>query len=293
MKKITPHLWYDREAVEAAKLYCSLIPGSKVTNVNTIHNTPSGDCDIVSFELAGQPFMAISAGPLFKFNPSISFHVKCTTAAEVDKLWNALSKGGTVMMDLGEYPFSRRFGWCADKYGLSWQIMLADGEEFTQRITPVLLFVGDVCGKAEEALRLYRSAFRNSEIGRTTRYGKEEPPEREGTLKYAQFMLDGQEFGAMDSAREHKFGFNEAVSFIIPCESQAEIDHYWGKLAADPNGGQCGWVRDKFGVCWQITPTVLAKMLSDKDPKKVARVTEAFLPMRKFDIAKLEKAFNG
>ena len=87
MKKITPHLWFDKEAKEAAELYTSLLPNSKVVHVQTLHDTPSGDCDIVSFELAGQPFMAISAGPIFKFNPSISFHIKCKTKEQVDEIW--------------------------------------------------------------------------------------------------------------------------------------------------------------------------------------------------------------
>jgi predicted 3-demethylubiquinone-9 3-methyltransferase (glyoxalase superfamily) len=92
-QKITPHLWFDKEAKEAAEFYTSLFPDSKIMNVTTLHNTPSGDCDIVSFELFGQPFMSISAGPLFKFNPSISFHVKCKTKDEVDAIWEKLSKG--------------------------------------------------------------------------------------------------------------------------------------------------------------------------------------------------------
>ena len=123
MQKITPHLWFDREAREAAELYVSLLPGSKITNVTTLTNTPSGDCDVVSFELAGQPFMAISAGPLFKFNPSVSFHIKCSSTQEVDAIWERLSPGGMVLMPLDTYPFSERYGWLEDKYGLSWQVV--------------------------------------------------------------------------------------------------------------------------------------------------------------------------
>ena len=100
MQKITPHLWFDKEAKEAAEFYTSLLPDSKVTNITTLHDTPSGDCDVVSFELAGQPFMAISAGPLFKFNPSVSFHVKSKTKEEVDEIWEKLSSGGNVLMPI-------------------------------------------------------------------------------------------------------------------------------------------------------------------------------------------------
>ncbi len=112
MQEIIPHLWYDKDAREAAELYTSAFPDSKINSISTIHNTPSGDADIVSFTLSGQPFMAISAGPLFKFNPSVSFHVKCKTIDEVESLWKKLSKGGTVLMDLGKYPFSDKYGWC-------------------------------------------------------------------------------------------------------------------------------------------------------------------------------------
>jgi predicted 3-demethylubiquinone-9 3-methyltransferase (glyoxalase superfamily) len=148
MRKITPHLWFDKEAKEAAGFYASLFPDSNVTNITTIHDTPSGDCEVVSFELSGQPFMAISAGPFFKFNPSVSFHFKCGTKDEVDTLWEKLAKGGTVLMELGEYPFSERYGWIQDKYGLSWQLIFVGESEIKQKILPVLLFVGNVCGKA-------------------------------------------------------------------------------------------------------------------------------------------------
>src|SRR5947199_8760505 len=109
--KIAPHLWFDKEARDAAELYCSIFPNSNVTNITTLHNTPSGDCDIVSFVLADQPFMAISAGPLFTFNPSVSFHLKCKTKDEVDAIWEQLSAGEKVLMPLDAYHFSERYGW--------------------------------------------------------------------------------------------------------------------------------------------------------------------------------------
>jgi predicted 3-demethylubiquinone-9 3-methyltransferase (glyoxalase superfamily) len=303
MQKITPHLWFDKEAKEAAEFYASLLPNSKVTNITPLHDTPSGDCDVVSFELSGQPFMAISAGPLFKFNPSVSLHVKFQTKEEVDAAWGKLSRGGKVLMPLGSYPFSERFGWVEDQYGLSWQLIFAGRSEIKQKITPVLMFVGGVCGKAEEAVNFYASIFKNSPAGAKTaadtkvailaRYGKGEEPDREGTVKYASFTLLGQEFGAMDSAREHKFAFSEAISFIVPCDTQEEIDYYWEKLSADPKAEQCGWLKDKYGLSWQITPTIMSEMLGSKDGKKIARVTQAFLKMKKFDIAALKKAYQG
>jgi predicted 3-demethylubiquinone-9 3-methyltransferase (glyoxalase superfamily) len=301
MRKITPHLWFDKEAKDAAELYTSLIPNSKITNVTTLHNTPSGDCDIVSFELSGQPFMAISAGPLFKFNPSVSFHAKCKTKSEVDAIFGKLSEGGRVLMPLGQYPFSERYGWLEDKYGLSWQIFSVGEREVKQRITPVLMFVGRVCGKTEEAVNFYAEVFRNSPAsaeGSTnasilSRYGKGEEPDREGTVRYGSFTLLGQEFGAMDSAREHKFAFNEAISFIVSCDTQGEIDYFWEKLSADPKAEQCGWLKDRYGLSWQVTPTIMNEMLGGSDKGKISRVTEAFLKMKKFDIATLKRAYEG
>lgn len=117
LKQIVPHLWYDKEAKEAAQFYCSVFPGSKIDYVTTLHDTPSGDCDVVSFTLMGQPFMAISAGPLFKFNESISFIVHCDTQEEIDHYWKKLSAD----------PSSEQCGWLKDKYGLSWQIAPTDG----------------------------------------------------------------------------------------------------------------------------------------------------------------------
>ena len=289
MQKITPHLWFDSQAKQAAELYTSLIPGSRITRATTLRNTPSGDCDLVWFELAGQPFAAISAGPLFKFNPSVSFQVKCGAKDEVDALWQKLSEGGKVLMPLDAYPFSERFGWAEDRFGLSWQVMYTGGE-ISQRITPVLMFVGAVCGKAEEAINFYASVFSAPPPQVLARYGKAAEPDREGSVQFARFTLLGQEFAAMDSARGHNFAFNEAISFLVPCDTQQEIDALWAKLSADPRAEQCGWLKDKYGLSWQIAPTILNELMSSPDPKQVARVTQAFLKMKKFNIAELQRA---
>ncbi len=196
-------------------------------------------------------------------------------------------------MELGEYPFSERYGWVQDRYGLSWQVMFMGERAITQRITPTLMFAGDVCGKAEEAIQFYASVFHNAGVGDILRYGKGEEPDKKGTVKHAAFTLEGQEFAAMDSARVHNFTFNEAISFMVHCDTQEEIDYYWGKLSAHSKAEQCGWLKDRYGLSWQIVPAVMDKMLKSKDAKRIARVTEAFLQMKKFDIAKLKKAYEG
>ena len=300
MQKITPHLWFDKEAREAAEFYTSLFPDSRVTNTTTLRDTPSGDSDIVSFELAGHSFMAISAGPVFKLNPSISFMVNFDPSRDpearnnLDVLWERLSEGGAALMPLEKYPFSERYGWVQDKYGLSWQLILTDPEgEERPFIIPSLLFVGEVAGRAEEAINHYLSIFRNSKMGALARYGAGQEPDQEGTVMFADFMLEGQWFVAMDSAQAHKFAFNEAISFLVNCDAQEEIDYYWERLSAVPEAEQCGWLKDKFGVSWQISPTALGEMLTNGTREQIDRVTQAFLPMKKFDVAGLEKAYEG
>jgi predicted 3-demethylubiquinone-9 3-methyltransferase (glyoxalase superfamily) len=292
-QKITSHLWFDKEAREAAEFYTSVFKNSKTKDTTTLHNTPSGDTEILTIELLGQEFTLISAGPLFKFNPSVSFLVACSTKEETDTFRNELSKGGKALMDLGTYPFSQRYGWIQDKYGLSWQLMFFGAREIRQRIIPTLMFVGNVAGKAEEAINFYVSVFHNAAVGDIMRYGKGEEPDVEGTIKHASFILEGQEFAAMDSSRAHNFAFNEAISFMVHCETQEEVDYYWERLSADPKAEQCGWLKDKFGLSWQVVPNVMDEMMKDKDEKRVARVTEAFLKMKKFDIEILKKAYRG
>ncbi len=297
MFKIVPNLWFDKEAEEAARFYCDAIPGSRINSLVVLRDTPSGDCDLVSFELAGQPFMAISAGPFFKLNPSTSFILSFNpsqgrTQADLEALWNKLLPGGSVLMPLQAYPFAPLYGWIQDRYGLSWQLILSDpGGEARPFITPALLFVGEVCGKAEEAQDFYTSVFPNARRGATMRYPAGMAPEREGTLMYSEFMLAGQWFAAMDSAYPHNFAFNEAISFMIYCDTQAEIDHYWTKLSAVPEAEQCGWLKDRYGLSWQVVPRALEQMLQDPDPERVNRVNQAVLQMKKLELAELQKAY--
>jgi predicted 3-demethylubiquinone-9 3-methyltransferase (glyoxalase superfamily) len=300
-QKITPHLWFDKEAGEAAEFYCSIFPNSKISNLTVHHDTPSGDTDILSFELGGQPFQAISAGPLFKFNPSVSFILNFDPSMDqnarenLDKTWEKLSEGGEEMMPLQEYPFSQRFGWVKDKFGLTWQLILTDPEgEPRPFITPALMFAGKKkAGMAEEAVNFYLSVFKDSKMGTLLRHPVGSEFDKEGTVQFADFMIEGTWLGVMDSGYEHGFDFNESISFIVPCESQKEIDYYWDKLSAVPEAEQCGWLKDKFGVSWQVVPTRMDEMMGSGTKEQIDRVTQAFLPMKKFIIADLEKAYKG
>ncbi len=148
-------------------------------------------------------------------------------------------------------------------------------------------------GQAEEAVNIYTSLFDESSITGLLRYGPDED-QPEGSVMHAQFRLnDGEVFMAMDSSPDNAdFTFNEAVSLMIQCEDQEEIDHFWS-LSAMPEAEQCGWLKDKFGVSWQVVPVQLSEMLSGSDSAKAERVTEAFLQMKKFDIQQLQEAFEG
>lgn len=293
MQGITPHLWFDKEAKEAAEFYASIFEDSSVKRTTRLHDTPSGSVEIVVIELAGQQFTLLSAGPYFKFTPAISFLVSCDSQEEVDRLWDDLSDGGVPLMELGEYPFSQRYGWLQDRYGLFWQVMFVADGQMEEKLTPVLLFVGDVCGKAEEAIRFYTSVFENSSVGDIQRWGPDEDPEKEGTIKHARFTLNGRQFTAMESARAHDFAFNEAISFQVHCDTQEEIDYHWERLSANPKAEQCGWLKDRYGLSWQIVSTVMDKLFNDPDQEKIARLTQAFLKMKKLDIARLQEAFEG
>jgi predicted 3-demethylubiquinone-9 3-methyltransferase (glyoxalase superfamily) len=306
VKSIVPNLWFDNKAKEAAWFYAELFPKAQITNVTTLDNTPSGETEIVSFVLANQPFMAFNAGPLFDFNPSISFILNfdpsnATDAKqELDRFWERLTEDGTVLMPLQTYPFSKRYGWIQDKFGVSWQLILSDpaGEE-RPFIVPSLMFAGDVAGKAFEAINFYVAVFAEatdrklSKIGSLQRYPAGMEPDKEGTLMFADFMLLDQWHAAMDSARRHDFTFNEAISLMVECETQGEIDYLWSKLSADSKAEQCGWLKDKYGVSWQIVPTLMQEMLEHGSRKQISRVTQAFLQMKKFDIALLQQAYEG
>lgn len=299
MKKITPHLWFDKEAKEAAEFYVAAFGGdSAVTSTTPISDTPSGDVEVIAFRLLGHEFMAISAGPLFRINPSISFMVnfdpsrRTDAKTALDALWGKLAEGGTALLPLDIYPFSERYGWIQDRYGVSWQLILTNpAGEVHPNIIPSLMFTGNVCGKAEEAMKFYTGIFENSRQGIIARYGPGQAPDKEGTVMFEEYMLLGQWFASMDSARSHEFSFNEAVSLMVHCETQTEIDYFWGKLSAVPQAEQCGWLKDKYGISWQIVPAQMGELMGDP-PERRARVVQAFLKMKKFDISALRRAYG-
>lgn len=289
MQKITPCLWYNDQTEDALNRLISYFPNSKI---ETIQRYPDGlmpgmDGKIITaiFELAGQSFMALDGGPTFNFTPAISFFINGDSVAEIDRLWEQLSVEGAALMPIGDYGFSEKFGWLNDRDGVSWQLNVGARP---QKITPYLLFVGEQHGKAEEAIQFYTSIFADSSIEYITHHTGEMG--EAGTVLTSLFRLNGQEFMAMDSNLEHNFTFTEATSFYVECDTQAEVDHFWNALSAVPDAEQCGWLKDKYGISWQIVPRVLGELLSDPDAEKANRVMDAMLQMKKIEIDGLMQA---
>lgn len=278
-EKITPCLWFNGNGGEAATLYCSVFANAKITAQSPF---------VTAIDVAGQSITLLDGGPKYKPTPAISFYYICENTEELDRVWNALSKEGTVLMALDKYPWGEKYGWLNDKYGISWQIALGKISDVGQKITPCLMYTGKQYGRAEEAINHYSSIFKNVNIDGILRYGANELPDIEGKVKHAQIALNGQKFMLMDSAAPHNFNFTEGVSLTIHCENQDEIDHYWNRLTESGAESMCGWLKDKFGVSWQIIPTVLSKIMSD--PAKAGKAAQAFMAMRKLNIEQIVQA---
>lgn len=278
-EKITTCLWFNGKANEAATLYCSVFDKAKITAQSPI---------VTAIDVSGHSITLLDGGPKYQPNPSISFYYICENAEELDRIWNAFSKEGTVMMALDKYPWGEKYGWITDKYGISWQLALGKISDVGQKITACFLFTGKQYGRVDEAIAHYSSVFKNSKVDGILRYGNNELPDQEGKVKHAQVVLLDQKFMLMESAAEHKFTFSEGVSLTIHCENQEEIDYYWEKLTEGGKESMCGWLKDRFGVSWQVVPTILNKIMSD--PAKAGKAAQAFMSMRKLNIEQIVQA---
>ncbi|WP_323703844.1 VOC family protein [Mammaliicoccus sp. Dog046] len=293
-QKIIPHLWFDNNAKEAVDHYLKVFPESEIRSNTTLNDTPSGEAKQFDFNVFGYRFMAINAGPYFVKNPSISFTVlfKPSEAQLLQEVWDALATDGKILMPLDQYDFSEKFGWLQDQFDVSWQLLITD-QPFDTRIRPSFMFINDNVGRAEEAIEYYTSVFNDSGDVSKFYYPEGMEPDKPDTLAHAEFKLENQYFVALDSAHNHKFDFNEGVSLLINVDTQDEIDAYWEKLSHVPESEQCGWVKDQFGVSWQITPSIMGKMMKEGTQEQIDRVTQAFLKMKKFDIQTLVDAYEG
>jgi len=276
LQSIGTCLWFDGKAKEAALYYKEVFGDVEIISENPM---------AVVYQIFGRRFMNLNGGPGFNINPSISFFLSMENEAETQSLWEKLTVDGKILMPLNKYPWSDKYGWCADKYGVNWQLML--GHKSKSKLMPNMLFTGQQNGKANEAIHFYTNLFKGATVINIDTYKKGEP-DTEGNIKYAQFELNELSFGAMDSSAPHQFSFNEAVSFIITVDTQEEIDYYWNYLIQNGAPGKCGWLKDKFGISWQVVPTCLGKFMTN--PATAPKAAYAFLQMSKFIIADLEKA---
>jgi len=289
-QKITPNLWFDGNAKEAVDFYVSVFPNSKIISTSYYPKTAeagladfqlelAGKVLTIDFELGGLRFTAINAGSEFQFNPSVSFMVNFDPSRNdqarehLDDLWEKLIEGGEALMPLDTYPYSKRYGWVKDRYGLTWQLILTDPEgEPRPFIIPSLMFSGKNTNHAEEAMKFYLSVFKDAKQGTVARYTEDTGPAKAGSLMFAEFTLAGQWFTIMDSGVEQDFTFNEAVSMSIACRDQAEIDTFWEKLSTVPEAEQCGWCKDQYLLSWQVVPQNTEELL--KKPGAFAKMMQ-------------------
>jgi predicted 3-demethylubiquinone-9 3-methyltransferase (glyoxalase superfamily) len=298
MQKIVPHLWYDSEAETAARTYVDLVPGSALGAVvrypeagREIHGREPGTVMTVDFRLGDTSLLALNGGPIFRFTHAGSLFVALEDRADVDRLWHGLAEGGRELMPLGRYDWSEHYGWLADRWGLSWQIALGERAAVGRTVSPALLFGGARAGQARAALDLYAETFPGAGLDGVLHHdGSGKDPAT--SIAHAQLDIDGQKLMVMESV-ESEAGFTEAFSLLVNCEDQAEIDRLWAALSAVPEAEACGWLKDRFGVSWQIAPRVLGEMMTSGDRAAVERLTAAFMPMKKLDLATLQRAFAG
>jgi len=281
---IFPCLWYDGDAKQSAEFYCKVFDG-KITA-----DTPV----VMNIDLFGQKIMLLDGGPQFEKNASVSFMVICESEDEVQKSWDQLMDGGMALMPLDSYPWSKKYGWVRDKFGVTWQIFLGEKQN-DQKIVPTLMFIHQNNGKAMEAMEFYTQTFPNSNIGNVLQYkdGGEanEVPEN---VQHAHFVIDRYNLFCMDNSYDHKFDFNEGISMVVMTDDQEQTDHLWNTLTSD--GGResmCGWLKDKYGFSWQIVPKKLIQLMSDPDQEKAQKVVQAMMKMQKIVIKDLEDAYNS
>lgn len=269
---LTTCLWFNNNAQEAVDFYKKVF-----TDVSTHTTTPI----VISFEIHGHKLMGLNGGDMFKINPSISLFVNCNSVETVNTIWNKLIEEGKALMQIDTYPWNERYGWLQDKFGVTWQISFIKEQEQSVKITPSMLFTGEQFGKAEAAIELYSSIFKESKTTVSVKYP--DGNELSGKIMYAEFVINNHPFIAMDGPGKHEFSFNEAVSFVVNCTTQDEIDYYWNSLIA--NGGKesrCGWLKDQFDISWQIVPEQLGEWM--RNTEKSAKIMQAIMTMNKIDM---------
>lgn len=285
--KFAPCLWVDNQVEEMTELYTKVFENGKP--LKTLYfledaHGKIGDILTQSVQLANQEFILLNGGPEFKATPSISYMVTCTSETQLQVLWQELSEGGKLLMNLAIYPEVGQFGWLEDRFGISWQFSL-DQSSSSQKITPCFMFSGEQYGNASSAVAEWIEVFQSGEI--LEHYSNED-----STTKLSKFTLHQQEFMVMDSAVDHGFTFSLANSFYVYCENQKEIDRLWTAITSKGTEMPCGWMGDRFGVAWQTVTRDMNTMLDRKNLTKALAVTQAVYGMMKIDSEELRRIYN-
>lgn len=280
---IFPCLLYDGDARQSADFYV------KVFDAKITSETPF----VVDLDLFGQKLMLLN-GPRVEKNSSVSFLVACESEDEVQKYWDQLAEDGMVLMPLASYPWSKKYGWVRDKFNVTWQLFLGE-DPAKQKLVPTLMFMHRNNGKAMEAMEFYTRTFPDSGIGKILKYkeGGEEDEVPEN-IQHGQFMINGYHLFCMDSSYDHKFDFNEGISMVVMTNDQEETDYLWDTLTSD--GGSesvCGWLKDQYGLSWQIVPERLMQLINDPDKEKAQKVMEAMMKMKKIILKDIEAAYQS
>ena len=274
---ISSCLWFNGNAAEAAQFHCETFPNSQIVHSDEI---------TTHYELNGYPLTALNGGSQYRINPAISFFVYCGSEAEIDRLYEVLSAGGHVLMPLDKYPWTTKYAWVEDRFGVSWQLDI-DDIKVEQKIVPSMLFADQKYTLVQEAYDHYASIIDPAMFLMSLPYPISAGVPL-GTLQFAQFKLNGTVFNAMSNNSKMQFDFSPATSFVLQCDTQAEIDHCWDKLIAAGEANMGGWLVDKFGISWQVIPSQLSQFLSNPATSKA--VIERMLQMKKIEITALEEA---
>lgn len=279
---IFPCIWFNQNGSEAAQFYTSVFKNSKIKTDTSM---------VVNIEIEGQKLMFLSVGPQFRPNQTFSLMVICNSYDEIDNYYNRLSENGKVMMEIDAYPWSERYAWVEDQYGISWQLYFSS-EKIEQKFSPVMMFTGENAGKCREAIHFYTKIFPNANVDHITEYqdGQGEP---KGNIAHAQFTINSYQMKAMDSSHDHKARFSEGTSMVVMTNNQEETDLYWNILTENGEESMCGWLKDQYGFSWQITPKRLIELTNTDNPEKNKKAFDAMLKMKKINIKDIEDAVNS
>lgn len=281
-KDIFPCIWFNQNGSEAAKFYTAVFRNSKITMDTSM---------VVNLEIEGQKLMFLSVGPQFRPNLTVSLMLMCDSKDEVEEYYQKLSENGKIMMEIDAYPWSEKYAWVEDQFGISWQLYYSK-EKFNQKFSLVLMFTGKNNGKCREAIEYYTSIFPNSNIEGVMNYpdGQGEPSEN---IAHSQFQIDQYTMMAMDSSHQHNFNFSEGTSIVVMTNDQEETDFYWNRLTEEGEESMCGWLKDRYGFSWQITPKRLIELTNTDNPEKNKKAFDAMLKMKKIIIKDIEDAINS